>query len=75
MTVRLFIACRPSVWESMAAPTGPRIGACPRSSAPLEMKAQDLPMTLGEWKGEDIALDPDLFKAIGAEDGGRSPIP
>ena len=39
----------------------------PTEVAPVEMKVQDLPMTFGEWKGEDIALDPELFKAIGAK--------
>ena len=39
----------------------------PADSALPEMKAQDLPTTLGEWKGEDVTLDPDVFRRLGAE--------
>lgn len=39
----------------------------PTETAPIEMKAEDLPKTLGDWKGEDVALDEDLFNHIGAE--------
>jgi len=39
----------------------------PTVPASLQMKTQDLPMTLGEWKGETVTLDPEVFKHTGAE--------
>lgn len=39
----------------------------PTEPAPLEMKVQDLPMTLGQWKGEAVELDPEMFQNMGAE--------
>ena len=39
----------------------------PTEPAPLEMRTEDLPLTLGEWKGEDVGLDPGMFEAIGAK--------
>jgi EpsI family protein len=39
----------------------------PTRPAALEMKVEDLPLVLGEWRGEAVALDPEMFKAIGAE--------
>jgi len=39
----------------------------PTICSPIEMKIGDLPTSLGEWKGETVALDPEMFKAIGAQ--------
>jgi EpsI family protein len=38
----------------------------PTEPAPLVMKPQDLPLLLGEWKGEAVDLDPAVFEATGA---------
>ncbi len=35
--------------------------------APVELKIDQLPMTLGDWKGESVALDPDVFRVLGAK--------
>ncbi len=39
----------------------------PSQLAPLELNLESLPRTLELWKGEDIRLDPQVFRAIGAE--------
>ena len=39
----------------------------PTDPAPLDLKIEDLPMTLGDWKGESIPMDPEMFEAISAK--------
>jgi len=65
MTYRLFIAAvfMLAIYGAVRWVKG---RGMPTELAPLEMKVGDLPMTLGEWKGESIALDPDIFKGTGA---------
>jgi EpsI family protein len=79
MTVRLLIAAA-VVLGIYGGARWLRDRGMPTEPAPLEMTAQDLPTTLGKWKCEDIALDPEMFRAIGAkmvisracrDDGGR----
>jgi EpsI family protein len=66
MTVRLFIvaALLLGIYGGSRWAAGHGIPAEP---ARLEMKAEDLPTTLGQWKGEDVALDPEMFTAIEAK--------
>ncbi len=66
MTVRLFITAAVLLGIYVGARWAAGHGM-PTEPAPLEMKAQDLPTTLGEWKGADSALDKELFNAVGAE--------
>ncbi len=66
MTTRLFIAALAllGIYAGFRWAAG---HGMPTESAPLEMKTEDFPLTLGDWKGEEIALDPDLFDHIGAK--------
>ncbi len=66
MTSRLFIAAV-ALLGIYAGVRWAKDFGMPTQIAPLEMKVQDLPTTLGDWKGEDVALDPDIFTQIGAE--------
>ncbi|MGO9109686.1 MAG: exosortase C-terminal domain/associated protein EpsI [Thermoguttaceae bacterium] len=66
MTVRLCIAAV-AVLGIYAGARWAAGHGMPTEPVPLEMKAQDLPTTLGQWKGEDVALDKDVFKTLGAK--------
>ncbi len=39
----------------------------PTESTPLEMTPHDLPLTLGEWTGQHVTTDSEVFKATGAK--------
>jgi EpsI family protein len=64
MTTRLFIAAL-ALLGIYAGARWVRDRGIPTEPAPLEMKAEDLPRTFGDWKGEDAALDPEMFTNIG----------
>jgi hypothetical protein len=65
MTIRLLIASA-AVLTIYGAAHWVRDRGMPSKPAPLEMKISELPTTLGDWKGETTALDPQTFNAIGA---------
>jgi EpsI family protein len=65
MTIRLFTSAVVLLGIFAAARWAGR-GGIPTEPAPLQMKAQDLPLAFGEWKGENVAVDKDIFNAIGA---------
>ena len=74
MTTRLFIAALAllGIYAGFRWAAG---HGMPTESAPLEMKTEDFPLTLGDWKGEEIALDPDLFDLHRRQDGHQSRLP
>ncbi len=66
MTTRLFIAA--AILLGIAGGVSwVRGRGMPTQPTPLEMKAEDLPPTFGDWKGEAVALDPEMFAHIGAQ--------
>jgi EpsI family protein len=66
MIIRVYIAAAILLAISLAA-YGLKDRGMPTERASLEMKIQELPTQFGSWTAEDLTLDPEVFKAIGAE--------
>ncbi len=66
MATRLFVTAA-ILLGSYASALWVRDRGMPTESAPLEMTPQDLPLALGEWTGQDVTTDPEVFKATGAK--------
>ena len=64
ITIRLFVSAL--ILLVIYGPRRYRDRGMPTELAHLEMKLQDEPASFGEWKGEAVALDPEMFKATGA---------
>jgi hypothetical protein len=67
MTIRLFITSV-ILLVIYGASYVARDRGMPTTMTPLEKNVQDLPQSLGDWKGEAVALDPEMFTAIGAKE-------
>jgi hypothetical protein len=66
MTTRLFVATISVLGIYFGADSLKGIGM-PTEVAHPQFRLEEMPKSFGHWTGEDTALDPELFRAIGAE--------
>ena len=66
MTIRLFLSAA-ILLGMYGGVLWVRDRGMPAEQAPVERDLKDLPLTLGDWKGEAVTLDPDIFMVLGAK--------